>query len=434
MNKTIVFIFILCYSLLSSKEITMQTAKEIALKNNSEYNSQKYNYLSSTYSTKESWTSLLPQGSFNFNYLSNKDMPIKTNSKSYSAELNQPIFMQGKIWQTYKIKKDLQEIKKLTLEYQKFVTLNLTESKYFNFILAEKKLDISKTQLISSKKILKETEIKHKSGVISEVDLSNIRSDVSQKEYLLLFAETEYQSALNNFIGFLKLEEKVEPLAIDLKEYEHSIQKLQNIPNDKMDVLLDKVVDIGVERNLVLRIEKLLLDISNKELKISKLGNFPSLSASYSYSKNENFTGKYGDAIKTISLNFSLPIFPLTDKIYTYKNKYYLEKKAQEEFFAKQRDIKIELRLATLNLINSTKKIKAALQAKEFARKSYKKNKTRFDKQLLSSNELLSAELIYKQATLSLISSEHSFLIAKSQLMKMMNYEKEESLFNLFNI
>ena len=417
-------------------EIDLVHAKSVALKNNSEYLSQQNSYRAAVYDAKVSFLALFPTGEYNFNYLNNPDITKspgmadkKTSSKSYSIGIRQPIFVGGSLVQSYKIKRDLAEIQKLNLDYLKLSTVAQTENKYFNVLMALKRLEIAEDELVSAKDNLSKTKVRVKAGISSEVDLVSIQSDVSLKEINQLSAQTDYEVARAIFIGFLKLENNTNPKPISIEEFEETISLISRYSMEKSKQITERIVQIGLERNLMLAIKQKNTSIAKRSLLISKLSTLPSLSAAYTYAKDESFSGEYGDATKTLSLNFSLALFPVLDKYYNYKSSKFSTLKASEDYLAAKRDITVQIRSAALNLISSAKQISASKLSQTYALSSFRKNKVRFDKNLISSSELLDAEVKLKQANLAMVNSEHTFLKAKTNLKMMLNLEADEKLF-----
>ena len=85
------------------------------------------------------------------------------------------------------------------------------------------------------------------------------------------------------------------------------------------------------------------------------------------------------------------------------------------------------------NLLSSARAVNAARSALEFAEETYEQMNVRYENGLISSQDLLDAEILLTSSRTQYISTYYDFLRAKSSLLSQIGEKDEAVLFNLFN-
>ncbi len=445
--KKIVFIIILFSGFfLIAEVLTLEKAKEIALENNPEYLAQKYAYQSAKWNELNSLSGLLPSAKIDGSQSQMKGtfrigiQPFdieELNSRSIGYSINQPLFTGGKIWLSYKISHDSKKMTEYYLKEQKLKTLATVEEKYFNLLETTDILEISQEQVKIAKTNLNIAETCYQMGAISNNDLLQLKADLAGKETELIQSETLYRISFTDLKNYLNIQQdfKIDnSISID----EHLIRKISE--NDDIFRLVGQIIQIGMEQNNSLKALEKTKTIAGKSVLMSS-GNFlPIINLSYSQSWNKSWNQimspsdvDYDDS-KTLALSASLPVFPLIDNFASYQKARYNKRKADEEYSAAERGIKLALESAFFNLISSAKQVKASSLSVKYSRQLYEKSLERFQNGLMSASEILEVEVMLKSSKMNNISSKYSFLEALTNLKHLLGLEDDEELYNLLDI
>ncbi len=447
MRKIILTIIIVasCF-VLNAEILTLNDAKEIALKNNPEYLSKKYALESAKWSEISSLSGLLPAASLTGSQIQMKPgMPTmmnpipddEKNTRSIGYSINQPLFLGGKLWLGYKISHDTKQMSEYTLAEQKLKTISAVEEKYFNLLEAAEILEIAEEQLRSDALNLEIAETRYKMGTLSNVDLLKIQSDNAAKETELIQSKTLYSINYSGLKNYLQYHSNFEVEDFDTTIYNELIKNLNTFDEKQINDLMNECFLISLNENLSIKTLEETKNIAKKSV-LMAAGNFlPTLNLNYSqtWSKSWNDIQSESDFgyedSKQLALTASIPIFPIADNFADYKKAKYEKRKTDEEYKSAESGIKLDLESSVLNLISSAKQVKASELTLNFTTELHSQMKERFKNGMVSTTEMLDSEVMLKGARISNIQSLFSFIKAKSKLMLLLGMEEENEFLKL---
>jgi outer membrane protein TolC len=129
-----------------------------------------------------------------------------------------------------------------------------------------------------------------------------------------------------------------------------------------------------------------------------------------------------------ISLSASVPIFPVVNHVSDYISARSNQKKTNFETEASKNGIELAVESSVLNLISYAKTVVQADVSLGYSQELFLQMEERFNNGMISSTELLDAEVMLKNARFSKISAVYSFMKAKSELMNLLSMESQEKL------
>jgi outer membrane protein TolC len=435
--KTLILSLILVIIVLPSisYSLSLSEARQLALQNNPYLLAQEQ----ATKSTKAGyWKSLLgliPSASLNGNYtIYDEAAQVGMNTveeyRSYGFTVNQPLFNGGSIWLGSRLSSDAYKISRENLKSTRLSTLADVESKYFTVLENKALLEVTRKSLKSSETNLEIAEIKYESGNLSRADLLNLQSEKASKEVSLLQIENLYLISLIDLTNFLQLPEINTLEEIDMTEQQYVLGYLQAIDSAQIDQLLSTLIKAGMEHSPALKISDLAVKSTQKSLLMAAGKFLPSLNLQYSRNwLKYDFEDDYNDSGQ-LGLFVSLPIFPIFDNGLEVAQANFQLKQSRYEYIAAEDNIELGLKSTVLNLVTAAKTVQSSQLAREYAEETYLQMQERFSSGLISSNELLAAEIMYTSAQNQYVTSIYDYLRARSGLKLQIGIEDENILEN----
>ncbi len=182
-------------------------------------------------------------------------------SKSYELELEQPISYGGEL--RYKIEQ-AQINKELSLyEYRRLYqdySLELKRS-YYNIILSRMNWDTFNKLLEEANKILALGELLYQQHLITELEYRQLKSSYQQVKFFFVSAQKELSLAELTFRQNLNVAE------------DEDVQIVNWLPFEKVNIDLDKVVEIAKVKRPELRIRQLVSHFNSLQEQIAKAQN-----------------------------------------------------------------------------------------------------------------------------------------------------------------
>lgn len=155
----------------------------------------------------------------------------------------------------------------------------------------------------------------------------------------------------------------------------------------------------------------------------------PTISLQYLKTWNKyDFEDDLNDNSGQLSLNFSLPIFPLVDNGLEVAASRHNWKQSVYELQAAENTMELALKSSVLNLVATAKTVHASDISLEYARQTYEQMKERFSNGQITANELLSTEIMYFSAQNQSASSFYDYLSAKASLLQLLGTDDEQVL------
>lgn len=428
-QKTLLIItLLLVISLISA--LTLDEAKQRALTNNPKYQAQLQSYQASRWSSQQAWSSMLPSLSLNgsFVYLDPATQyigamgPVTLNHdmRSMNLSLSQPLFMGGKLYQAYKITKTSEELARLTLESTKLSILAEIESKYLSVLQLQELLGISQKDLQSSKQTLAITQVRYDGGTLSYPDLLKVKSKSATKEVALIQSETAMELAKQDLSNALGLTEWTDLQPVTLTADEPLIDKMLDWTATETGNFTTKANQHAAKNNLGLKSAAQAATLSNRAYSIAKGTFMPTVMLSASRSWSENGIDRYAFDItkNTLALSASLPILPFWGNYSATRKAWHDVQKSQFDLRTAGDGINLAVKAGALNLISAARQIRASRLALDFTQQTYDQLQERFRNNMLSTTDMLDAEVMLQAAQVNLTNSSYAYLKAKTALLQ----------------
>lgn len=435
--KKSILLLILCLTIwfTPSFSLSLSEARQLALQNNPELLAQEQATASTKAGYWQSLLGLIPSANLSGNYtIYDEATQIGLNEteefKSYGFTISQPIFNGGSIWLGSRLSSDVHKISLENLKTRRLSTLAEVESKYFSVLENKSLLAISAKSLESAATNLEIAQIKYESGNLSRADLLNLQSEKASKEVSLLQMENLYRLSQLDLANFLQLEKFEELEDIAMTEHQYVLDYLQASHTEQIDQLLSTLINAGMENSPALKISDLAVKSSHKSLLMAAGKFLPSLNLQYSRNWIKyDFEDEYNDSGQ-LGIYLSLPIFPIFDNGLGVAQANFQLKQSRYEYTAAEDNIELGLKSTVLNLVTAAKTVQSAQLAQEYAEETYLQMQERFSSGLISTNELLAAEIMYTSAQNQYITSIYDYLRARSDLKLQIGIEDENILEN----
>ena len=420
LEKNRAFIFLSAFLLIcsignipkvSASDFTFKLSITEALKNSLELKSEKYRLESVRHSLEESYSSKDWSNSFTTVYNSlNKQSDsvgsyVNDDTTTSTISLSKKILDGGEAFEKYSIAMDnikLQE-NKLKLIEQK-VILNAVNS-YLDVYTNQSFFSLRKKSLERFKENVEATRLKLEAGTVTPTILAEAQSKLAKANYDLILAEGNLKNAVSKFKSITKF--KVVPNKLYLPSLNFKEPKTEN-----------ETIKLSNKNNLSLNIAKLNKALAEKNIKLYKTGNRPSLKLEFllkdSQSSASNSTSDYQSYGANIT--FSSPLF------YNNSSKSSL-RRLDKLYMASSLDLSEKYRKVELDAISSFQNYKNSI-AKIIASESEKKSS------LLALNGIKKEAEFGIRTVLEELDAEVEYLNASANLIK----SEAEKVYNLLSI
>ena len=420
LEKNRAFIFLSAFLLIclignipkvSASDFTFKLSITEALKNSLELKSEKYRLESVRHSLEESYSSKDWSNSFTTVYNSlNKQSDsvgsyVNDDTTTSTISLSKKILDGGEAFEKYSIAMDnikLQE-NKLKLIEQK-VILNAVNS-YLDVYTNQSFFNLRKRSLERFKENVEATRLKLEAGTVTPTILAEAQSKLAKANYDLILAEGNLKNAVSKFKSITKF--KVVPNKFYLPSLNFKEPKTEN-----------ETIKLSNKNNLSLNIAKLNKALAEKNIKLYKTGNRPSLKLEFllkdSQSSASNSTSDYQSYGANIT--FSSPLF------YNNSSKSSL-RRLDKLYMASSLDLSEKYRKVELDAISSFQNYKNSI-AKIIASESEKKSS------LLALNGIKKEAEFGIRTVLEELDAEVEYLNASANLIK----SEAEKVYNLLSI
>lgn len=415
---TFIFVsaFFLIYLLInipkvSASDFTFKLSITEALKNSLELKSEKYRLESVKHSLEESYSSKDWSNSFTTIYNSSSKQSdfvgsyINDDTTTSTISLSKKIFDGGEAFEKYAIAMDnikLQE-NRLKLIEQK-VILNAVNS-YLDVYTNQSFFNLRKRSLERFKENVEATRLKLEAGTVTPTILAEAQSKLAKANYELILAEGNLKNAVSEFKSITKF--KIVPNKLYLPSLNFKEPKTEN-----------ETIKLSNKNNLSINIAKLNKALAEKNIKLYKTGNRPSLKLEFllkdSQSSASNSTSDYQSYGANIT--FSSPLF------YNNSSKSSL-RRLDKLYMASSLDLSEKYREVELDAISSFQNYKNAI-AKTIASESEKKSS------LLALNGIKKEAEFGIRTVLEELDAEVEYLNASANLIK----SEAEKVYNLLSI
>jgi outer membrane protein TolC len=410
-----------------SLTLTVEEAKELALKNNRLIKSYEEELKVTTYKLKEAKGAYLPkinlsetyintdepataafakmaQGKFDFDYFNNElPDPDRVNNFETRIEIIQPIYMQGKIYFSIKQSSEMNKANIFTLERVRENILFNTVKSFYSKIVAEKYYIAVEKSLERTRRYYEFSQNLYKNGMILKSDLLVAKSYMLQNEEELLNAKKQVQVSESFLQRLLDVDEEINVVWGDIPIENH--------------LNLDELISFALENRNDIKTMKSYSKIAEYEMKKNRSEFLPEIVLFADYKINdEDFMGDSGSGFTAgLRVKFNLfDGFSSTNRIKASKsNMLSILHKISDKKLA----IKTEIKEAYYSYITSIKKIEAMEKQVAAAYSALEITQNRFNEGLARITELLDREVEVKEAELKLVMAEYELLVSYAELL-----------------
>lgn len=448
MKKILTVITILFTEQLYPMDLTLDSAIQLALKNNNTIRAQEAEVASAEGGVVSGFSGFLPKIEGKLTYFlwergyeiqttipansfapgfPSTDLTTGFNSESFTYDytlgltLTQPLFTGGKIWNGYRMSLLNKKIQSEKLrQTRNEVILQVTDA-FYRVLLAESFLEVAKEAKSLAEEHLRVAKARYRAGeateyevLRAEVESANLESQVVKAEKAVHLSRL----ALKNIIG-IKEDEEI------------------NIIGELVPVEFTKSLDECVKEAKIKRPEVIQMkyqkELVEKNYKMAIGGYLPNLAlvGNYQSLANKSNPSRLFDRWEdgwldsyTVMLVLSVPIF---DGLYNYGK--ILEaksniRKMREFDMQLDKGIVLEIEQAYSLLEEARKVLLAGEKNVETAKRAVEIAQVQYKNGLITSVELLSAEVGLTQARTNYLQAKYDYLMAVARLKKAIGEEQ----------
>ena len=433
-NIILTVIIIAFYFTLNAEILTLKDAKEIALKYNPDLLAEEHAKKSAKYDFWNSILSLIPSANLDGTYTEYKPEfgmgvgPTADESRSYGYTISQPIFNGGKIWLGSRIQNDAAKIAEATYINKRLETIAEVESKYFSVLESQDLLETAQKDLQSSEIQLEMAKVRYETGTLSRADYLQLQSQKASKEVSMIQIENLYSINKLDLANFLQISPEYTLETISLYLYETYFHNIQSLDPAQVEEIISDVIGISKEKNPSLKMAE-LSKVMNKKSVLIAGGNFlPSVNLAYSKTwEKYDYQDDYEDS-ERLMLIASGPIFPIVDNAAGFAKAKHDFKKSYYDYRSAEDGIELDLKSSVLNLVASARSVYATKKALEFSEETYLQMEERFRNNIITTSDLLGAEVMLTSSMNQYTKSVYDFLRARSSLLQLMGVEDDQIL------
>jgi outer membrane protein TolC len=419
--------------------LSLEQARALALQNNATYQAKQAELEAARWSKNSALSNFLPTLSLDGTWLymdpattiqaGNSYITLNNDIRSFSFSLSQPLFLGGKIWQGYQMSKISEEMAETGLDAQRLALLTEVNNLYLAVLQTQDLQRISELDHQSAELNLQIAQLKLDNGLLSNADYLRFQSQLASKEVTRLQASTALQLSRLNLRNYLGLDYL--PLAESLPEVtdDTELLLLDTYSTAETEALTSLAVERGRSSSKTLQLLKSGVDISRRAYELTKGSFLPSLMLIGSSEFSENGIDRYKfENSNQLILSASLPLLPQLGNYADMKKAEFSYKKAQFEAQAATDGILLATEAAVLNLVSAAKQVRSAKLSLDYTTQTYEQLQERFRMNLISSKDLLDAELMLSAARVSHSNAVYGYHKARVALMQALGMEDAQEL------
>lgn len=403
---------------------TLKHSVEMALKANIALKISKEETNAALAAEKKQKTTFLPtfNATYQYKYIDEKPKmgTIVTGSQeeyTLISKVTQPIFTGFSLLNQYKIAKLGVDAAKINEKLKRLEIIFEAKKMFFFLLKAEKFLKISQdtvTQITAQKEVAKNF---YEVGMTPLNDLLQAKVELANARQELIGAQNNLEMAKSNFNILLRrpMNESVKlEDVLSYTTFEHDI---------------DYCFKMAKKNRFELKIADLEIEIVEKEVKLAQKNYYPSINLEGRYFKRgTDWAVDGGDYIYdpegwSIAAVASWDFWEWGRSHYEVKEKQSRLSQAQYQKTEILDNIRIEVKQAYLNTLESEKNITTAKQAIKQAKENFRINKERYKEQIATSTDVIDAQTLLSRTTTNYYKALYDFEIAKASLYKAMGQE-----------
>lgn len=404
---------------------TLKLTIERALKANLELKVSGEEIRSAFFAKKAQRTNFYPTFNAAYQYKRNDEessiqlygVTTPLNEYTFAATISQPLFTGFSLQNLYKITEHSLDIAKISEKLVRREIIFEAKKSYFSILKAKKLVAISEdavTQLEAHKEVAQNF---YQVGMTplndflkADVELANARQD-------LIISKNNLEITKSNFNTILR-----RPINADVE-----IKDVFDYSTFENNIYY--CLDLAEKNRLEIKIADLQVEISEKELKLSKKDYYPSISIEgHYYHLGTEWDANGGEGISDssfwdITAVASWNFWEWGRTSYGSKDKLSQLSQAKYRKEAIYDNIRLEVKKAYLNTMESAKNIITVKKAIEQAKENFRISEERYKEQMDTSTDVLDARTLLSRTMTNYYNALYDFKIAKASLFKAMGQE-----------
>jgi outer membrane protein len=407
-------------------QISLQEARDLALKQNPEYQSALSALNAAKWSKTNAWAAMLPSLSFSGTLLymdpattvntGSGQMTLNNDQRSMALNLSQPLFMGGKLYQAYKMAEASEKLAELSLKTESLGMISAVESKYYAVLQLLDAHQIALAEQRQAENNIELAELKQANGLISRADFLRFQAAKANKDLAALQTDTALKLALTDFNNFLNSDIPLmpSPLSLDISE----AKTYSELSAGQIESFSKKAIAIAQKENLGIQSVEKSLELGERALKMAKGSFLPTVMLTGSQQYKENGIDRYKfETSNQIMLNMSVPLLPQVGNYAAMQKARYDTQKQRLEAQTATDGIALGVESAAINLIGSARQLHSAQLSLEITQDMYDQLAERFRLNMLSPMELMDAELMLSAAKMGYNNAFYNFFKARLGLL-----------------
>ncbi len=411
---------------IAQKKLTLQDAISIALQKNTLLIKSKYNMELNQSMLKNAYGQLIPslgaQASWNWQRTDDKGgvqrdffgnttniPPSTAENRSYSMGVGGNVTLFNGLANYASISQSKDNLKASEYSIAKLKqNIVFTATDYFYTVLNSQELmNVREENVKYYQKLYETVQERNRLGSVTLADVYSAQVQLGNAELLLIQTQNIYESskaALLNYLALNVLEDYVleDPFAsakvVDTDSYLKRFDDIQTMVN----VALDNRFDY--------KSQQLNLTSAKSGVTIAMSGVYPSLSGNYSYGTSAVTTDAlFNRKTFNIGLSLNIPIFSNFNTETRIQSAEVNVLNAQEDLYALERQIKIEIKQTYLDLVAAKKSLDVAVKNVVAAEETRKINQERYNLGSATLLDVLQASRDYTDALRNKINAVYDF-------------------------
>lgn len=410
------------------KIYTLEKSIAAAMAGNWTLKAKEENVLKSIHVKNQARAEFLPKLSVNYNYTRQSEArefrstlmadggPIAISTLdnfAWRGTLRQPIFTGFSLISSYRLAELGIDQSEMELELEKLDLALRVKEAYFNILIADKAIQVAKSDVESRESSAKVARSFYKVGMIpindllqAEVELANTQQNLVNAQNASLLNRSAFNIVLSRSIN--------EPVEVeDILGYEPERGDFQTY--------LKKATENRPEIKLI---DNNILQ-TDQQIRIAKARNYPEVDMTYNYIKEGDTPDVSGssfhdkgrwEAMATVSWTF----WEWGKTYYSTKEKESLRKELIQTRMATEDRIKLELKEALLALATAGKNIPTTQQAVEQGEENLRVSQERYKAQVTTITEVLDAQTRLTQARVNYFRALYNHHLAQARLVRAM--------------
>ncbi len=339
------------------------------------------------------------------------------NTLVYGVNLQQPLYTGGAVWNGYQISHLSHDIAEAQLETTVQTVLNNVTSAYYSALFAKSAVGVTEQALTSAQKNLDQVTKFYESGKSSKLDVLRAEVQVANFKPQLVSVKNQFRLAKSNLANLLGIDEDS-----DFK-FRGELTYLQN---DLLNSSLQELTRLALENRAEIKMIENQKEIAERQVAINRSTLLPKISFSTSYQyqgmrDNLEFTGEDLNKSFNSSLSISIPLFN------GFKNSAKLQqakigiKEVDHQQTALKNGIRLEVKSAYYKMKEAEEKVATQRKTIEQAQEALRLANLMYSEGASTQLDVLNANLALKQAKMNYQQSLLEYNLALSGLKKAIN-------------